>query len=108
MSQTSGIKLEVKPEELEIIASEAENHIQNLKNELAKAEQVVTRSTSYWEAEGNTAYLQSYRSKSTNMGHYLQKFSDHITDLRTIAGIYKEAESKAVEISQSLESDVIV
>ena len=105
MSQTSGIKLKVKPEELEIIASEAENHIQNLRNELAKAEHVVTRSTSYWEAEGNTAYLQSYRS---NMGHYLQKFSDHITDLRTIAGIYKEAESKAVEISQSLESDVIV
>lgn len=108
MSQTSGIKIKVKPEELENIASEAENSINILRNQFAQAEQIITRSSSYWEAEGHTAYLQSYRSKNANMEYYLQKFSDHITDLKTIAGIYKDTEAKAVEISQSLESDVII
>ena len=108
MSQTSGMRLKVTPEELDNIAAEAEAYIQTLKTQFSQADKIVKGSTSYWEADGQSAYVLTYHSKSANTDQSLKKFYDHITNLRTIAGVYKTTEAQAVEAIQSLDSDVII
>lgn len=108
MSESSGIRIKVKTEELQLVANEVEEQIKRLKQKLETVDDVVKRSSAYWEGEGQSAYIQTYHKKSESVENTLKAFSDHIANLRIMAGVYEAAEESAVETVNALSSDVIV
>ena len=105
---TAQIRIRVTPEEVETISQEALNSIDMLKKQFDYIGEIVERSSLYWEAEGQVAYINSYRLKCGSVEDSIKRFRMHIQKLQTIAGVYKAVEKEAAEIANSLESDVII
>lgn len=108
MSGMSGMRLKVNTEQLKSISSEVEGYIKDMRRSYNEVENIVNRSNSYWEGEGQTSYLQAYRRKYESVEEALSRFSDNVTNLRTIAGVYETTEADAVDTTDELLSDVIV
>ena len=102
------MRLKVNTLELTDISSEVEEHIKAMRQSFSEAERIVNRSSSYWEGEGQTSCLQAFRRKCDSVEEALRRFSDNVTNLRTIAGVYETAESAAAEAAGGLPDDVIV
>ena len=105
---TAQIRIRVTPEEVEVISQEALNSIDTLQKQFDNISEIVKRSSSYWEAEGQLAYTNSYRSGCDSVENSINKFRTHIQELQTIAGVYKAVEKEATELANSLDSDVII
>lgn len=108
MGDTAGMRLKVKTEVLLTIAGEVEGQISAMRQQFDEINSIVNRSASYWEGEGQVSYVQKYRSKCDSIETALRRFSENVTDLRTIAGVYTATEAAAVETANTLSSDVIV
>lgn len=108
MSEIYGMRLRVKTEELLIVADEVANQIRTLRQQTSEIDHIIERSSIYWEGNGQTSYSQAYRSKRDMMEEALHQFSENVTDLRTIAGVYTSTEQAAAETADSLACDVIV
>lgn len=108
MSGETGMRLRVNPEELVIIADEVEGQIGEMRKLMNAVDELVNRSSAYWEGEGQSAYLRAYHSKQDAAEQALQYFSENVVNLRTIAGIYQATEATATEAANSLAADVIV
>ena len=108
MAGMSGMRIKVKPEQLIAISGEVEAQVKQMRQRMNAVNEIVNRSHSYWEGEGQTAYLQAYRSKVVDIEQALRNFSGHVTNLRTIAGVYETTEAEATEAVNTLSADVIV
>lgn len=105
---TVQMRIRVKPEEVAAISQETLNTIDNLKSKFDRISEIVNRSGSYWEAEGQTAYIRSYHADCDMVESTLTKFQTHVQNLQIVAGVYKAAEREAVQAAESLECDVII
>ncbi len=108
MSDISGMRIRVTTQELIVTSGEVETQVSNMRRIFDEVNNIVNRSASYWEAQGQTAYIKAYRSKCDAVETALKNFSSNVTNLRTIAGIYEKVESAAAEEANALSSDVIV
>jgi uncharacterized protein YukE len=108
VSDASGIYLKVKTERLMEVSNEVSQQIRDMQTRLDQIGEIVGRSNSYWEADGQTAYISSYQSEKESIEEALQRFRDNVTNLQTIAGVYAETERAAVELTETLSSDVII
>lgn len=108
MGETSGMVLKVKTEELVSVSNEVESQISAMRQRFDQVAEIVNRSSSYWEGEGQIAYVQEHRSRCDAIETALRRFSENITDLRMIAGVYTAVEAQAVELANVLSGDVIV
>ncbi|MCD8103793.1 MAG: WXG100 family type VII secretion target [Lachnospiraceae bacterium] len=108
MAASSGMYLRVNSETLLTASSEVESQVDSMRKQFDQVNEIVNRSSGYWEGEGQEAYLKAYRSKYEGIEEALNRFSSHVVNLQTMAGVYKAAEAEAVEETESLLSDVIV
>lgn len=108
MSGTSGMRLKVKTEELLTIAGEVEDQINSMRQKFTQIDGIIGRSSSYWEGDGQIAYVQAYQKRRDDIDQALRDFSSDVTNLRTIAGVYEETEVAATEAANELSEDVIV
>ena len=104
----AGMKLRVKPEELLLVANETEHAIQIMRQQFQRINEVVNRSSSYWENESQGAYVQAYRAKQEAVEEALRNFESNVNNLRIISGTYSAVEAAAVEDTGALVEDVIV
>ncbi len=108
MSTSSGMYLRVNPQKLITVSEEVERQTNTMKKKFDEVNEIINRSSAYWEGEGQEAYLNAYRSKYEKIEDALNRFSSHVVNLQTIAGVYKVAETAIVEETDYLLSDVIV
>ena len=108
MNGMSGMRIRVKTEELNSIAGEVESQIQAMRQQFEEAGNIIGRCSSYWEGEGQEAYLQAYRSKCEAIESALKNFSNNVINLQTIAGNYSAVEAAVTDLANKLSSDVIV
>lgn len=108
MSQTNEIRIKVTPDELVSISNEVESQIESMKRQFEKIDEIISTSNSYWTGDGQIAYVQSFHAENDAIQDVLKKFSNNVTMLRTIAGVYTATEAKAIETANTLSCDVIV
>lgn len=104
----SAMTIKVTTEALRSASTDADEKIRAVQRAFDEIGQVVSSSRTYWEGEGQNAYLSTYRRKKEHIDTALARFHENVTDLQQMAGIYEEAENQSKEQTQSLSADVIV
>ena len=108
MPNASDFVIQVKTEMLEHTAEDVENRIGDLEKALNAIEEQVLGSSRYWSGAGNEKHIGVYKRRTETIHKILAHFRDHVANLRSIAGIYTQAETNAIETNQSLSVDEIV
>ena len=67
----------------------------------------VRNMSSYWLGDAGDAYRELFLETEDDMDQILKRFREHPGDLRTMAGIYRQAESEQTEIGQAVPNDLI-
>lgn len=102
------IQIRVSTEVLETRANAAEEKINDVRKRFERIAEIVNNSTGYWEGEANDAHRREYQEYQSEIEEALLRFQENVTDLRQIAGIYREAESETTSFSGDLPVDVIL
>ena len=108
MANGADFIIKVNTEVLISASGEVEDKIRNLRKALERIENTVNAGRNYWEGEGFNSYLRTYRNKTAVIGKALDRFQEHVVDLRSIAGIYTQAEREVLATNQELPVDQIV
>ncbi len=98
----------VSTEKLASAADEADCQIDAVQKAFEEIRKRVDGTSSYWEGKGRESFYSAYAAKTDKILTSLARFREQTEDLRTMAGIYVDAETAAVEAGTSLASDVIV
>ena len=101
---SDSVRISVKTNEMRQVASDLESKITASKTAFEELDKLVVR---YWEGAGETEHINVYNKKLDVTGPYIQAFFDSVNNLRTIAGIYDDAEKAAIETVEELPTDVI-
>lgn len=102
------ITIKVNTAVLEARAEGAEKQIRTVENRFEEIGEIVNRSVSYWEGEAGDAHRREYAEYLEDVKESLARFRENVTDLRKIAGIYRENEQANTETSNELPTDVII
>lgn len=108
MANGSDFIIKVNTEVLISASGEVEDKIRKLRNALDRIEHTVNAGRNYWEGEGFNSHLRTYKNKTAVIEKALDRFQEHVVDLRSIAGIYAQAEREVLATNQELPVDQIV
>lgn len=101
------MNLRVKPEILKTKAAEVELGIKELDKNFNAIQDIVQRSSGYWVGSVGERSRNDFESKKEEMLTVIKRFSEHPTDLLTMAGLYEEGEKSLTEQNQELNTDII-
>lgn len=102
------IRIKVETAVLEARADAVEQKIKNVRQRFDKIGETVANSRSYWEGDANDAHRREYQEYQDEIAEALSRFQENVTDLRRIAGIYREADQAANELNHDLPADIIL
>lgn len=102
------IRIKVETAAMEARADAAQQKIQAVRERFSKIGEIVSNSRSYWEGDAGDAHRREYQEYQEEIEEALLRFQENVTDLRKIAGIYKEAADQTAQLSYDLPSDVIL
>lgn len=100
------IQVKVTPETLLSISADVTQKIAKVQNAFGELDSIIRGSGSYWEGRGQSAFAHAYELRE-NYEKILKSFQEHIVNLQQIAGVYRETEAFAEDLSLQLESNVI-
>ncbi|WP_418752146.1 WXG100 family type VII secretion target [Frisingicoccus sp.] len=102
------MQIRVSTEVLEMRANAAEEKINDVRKRFGRIAEIVHSSSGYWEGEANDAHRREYQEYQSEIEEALARFQENVTDLRKIAGIYRETEADTTSFSGDLPMDVII
>ncbi|MDD3369980.1 MAG: WXG100 family type VII secretion target [Lachnospiraceae bacterium] len=105
--QSLGKELLVDVAVLDEKASMAETKIKAFCDRIGELEQKMSDMRNYWQGEAADGFQEDFQDKKEMLYEVLGRFQEEIQDLRSIAGIYRDTESHAVQISDDLPTDII-
>ena len=108
MAGNADVIFKVKTDVLLTASDEVEEKLSRLRLAFQSIEQTVQASWKYWEGEGHDMHVRSYRDKMETIQKALNRFQEHVTDLKEIAGVYTQAEQTILGTNQELEVDMII
>ena len=98
----------VSTEELILGSEEVDRQIDRVRKAFETIEQKVERTSYYWEGKGRDSFYTAYQKKVEMIRTSLARFREQTQDLRTMAGVYAQAETDAAELTESLSDNVIL
>ena len=98
----------VTPEQLERQSDSVSRSVSRIERSFDEIENIVKGTAGYWNGEAADLFRDTAADFKEEITTMLLRMTEHIDDLKRMAGIYEEAESKAEETIQSLPTDVIV
>ena len=101
------ITLRVTPEVLTAKASEVESDIKKLEDHFNNIQDIVSRSTGYWQGLAGDKARQEFNSKKDDTQQVIKRFKEHPTDLLEMAEVYATAEKTVEYTNKALKTDVI-
>ncbi|MBO5373337.1 MAG: WXG100 family type VII secretion target [Lachnospiraceae bacterium] len=102
------IHLKVAPDKLHSKADEISRQINQIQADWNNLSEIIKKTKSYWKGDASDLH-QKYRDEcEKEMLEILKRLKEHPTDLLKMAGIYEEAEDKAIQLAQSLPDEVIL
>ena len=104
----ANIVLRVTPEVLERKAGEFDGIIRKIETSFSRIEAISSKTRAYWRGAAGDKDREGYASYQDDISFILGRLKEHPTDLLTMAGIYREAESDVKGKNAALKTDVIV
>lgn len=107
MGFTGTVHIRVTPEQLKTKSDEVTVAISNMERALGRLSDIMQKTSSYWQGEAGDLHRRLYSEDKEVVDEMMKRLKEHPRDLLAIAGIYQEAEQKAVELSNMLPEDII-
>lgn len=99
--------IKVDPDRLDELAGNLEQKTNAAKESYEKMRSTMSATSSYWKGDGGEAFRNKFSSYEEEAEQIFHRFLEHVTDLRTMAGNYRNAETEATEMPSPLPSNVI-
>lgn len=94
--------LKVSPEEMLAAAAELSGYISNMRDCFETMKNTMVRSVNYWVGEAGEAHRQLYLEQVDQTEEMIARYTEHVTDLNAMAGVYSEAEQSAQNVAEEL------
>lgn len=104
----AGFQLKVTPDQLKSKAQEITTQINKIQNDWNKVSNLIENSKSYWEGDASDVHRKSKKNMEDDVTRVIKRLKEHPEDLLNMAGIYIQAEEKAMQIANSLPDDIII
>ncbi|MBQ4066290.1 MAG: WXG100 family type VII secretion target [Clostridia bacterium] len=101
-------EIKVTPDELRRQSDTVSAGVNIIRDKFEDAKRLTNTSAAYWNGDAADKFRAVYAGYEDEIQEIIARISEHITDLRSMAGIYEAAEGEAEEAAESLPSDVIV
>lgn len=98
--------IKVSPDALIHQAGEIKKSTEAIRQLFHAVEESVRRSSGYWEGEASSLHTTRFSSIKESCDEITRRLGEHPEDLLKMAGLYTESETKSVEDSNSLKSNV--
>lgn len=95
-------RLTVTPEELDAQASIVESKLNAVKEFFEDVKALFNGTEYYWIGAAGDAHRESYLSRTEVIETMLLRYQEHVDDLRRMAGVYRDAESLAAYVADTL------
>lgn len=99
--------IKVSYEVLRAKSEEVLNYITKLTDKFSEITTLMDGTQVYWIGEAGTVHRNNYKKKQPDVENALNRLKEHVTDLRSIAGVYESAEKSIVNDVNTLTSHVI-
>lgn len=103
-----GIILKVEPDKLKSTATDIEQQLKNVDNQLKQIGQDIRRTRGFWEGDASDNHMKQYEALEPGIQEIIAKLQKRPTELLKMAQLYSETETQAKEAAMSLVDDVIV
>lgn len=87
--------LKVSPEEMQAAASELSGYVSTMNECFQQMKNTMNQSASYWVGEAGNAHRKLYQDQVQKTEEIIARYTEHVRDLNTMAGVYSEAEAQA-------------
>lgn len=87
--------LTVSTEELQAQSGAVDTQIRQMRSNFDDLKQLVDGSAGYWVGQAGDAHRQLYHNHIAKIEEMLSRYSEHVVDLQTMAGIYVKAEEQS-------------
>lgn len=94
--------IKVTTEELENQSNTANSELTKMQNLFDELNAKILKVSNYWTGDASDYHCESYRKEMQKVAEITARYKEHILDLRTMAGIYTEAEREAVNLADEL------
>lgn len=99
--------LRVTPEEMLKKAAEVESYVKRIESRFQELDRIVNRTSGYWNGDAGDKYRKVYGDDKDERTRIINRLSEHVADLRAMAGVYSQTEKDVETIANSLPADVI-
>lgn len=94
--------IKVTPEEMISAASELSGYVSTMNECFQQMKNTMQQSESYWVGEAGEAHRKLYQDQVAKTEEIIARYTEHVRDLNTMAGVYTEAEQQAAAVADEL------
>lgn len=92
----------VTPEALETQAGIVRTEVKNLQDAFNQMRNRIAETKNYWTGEAADEHRENYEKNKASIEEILERYKEHVRDLETMAGVYREAETAAKNMADEL------
>ena len=100
-------KLLVSPEEMEKAASALSTQVTNMKDSFDQMKATMQQTAAYWVGDAGEAHRKLYEQQVEKTKEIIARYTEHVNDLNTMAGVYSEAETRAATLAEELPTSTL-
>lgn len=101
------IHLKVSTDLLQRKAEEIQEQIEQVEIDLEEYRRIIEIKKNYWKGEAGNIHQNYFKSFQEDLPIIVKRLKEHPIELMKMAGVYQEAETRAMEISMALPEDII-
>lgn len=101
-------EIKVTPDELRRQSDAVSASVNIIRDKFEDAKRLTNTTAAFWNGDAADKFREVYAGYEDEIQEIIARLSEHITDLRSMAGIYDTAEDEAGDIIESLPADVIL
>ena len=94
--------IKVTTEELENQSNVANSELTKMQSLFDELNTTILKVGNYWTGAASDFHCEAYKKQMQKVTEIVARYREHIVDLRTMAGIYTEAERQAVNLVDEL------
>ena len=97
----------VTPEQLSAQSGTVRTKLGEMQNRFDELKTLLSGTSEYWVGEAGDAHRQSYMARIGKIEEMFRRYQEQVTDLETMAGVYRGAEESAKSIADSLPASTL-
>lgn len=94
--------LKVSPEQMQTAAAELSGYVTVMRECFQQIKSTMTQTEAYWVGEAGDAHRSQYQEQVAETEEIIARYTEHVTDLNVMAGVYSEAEARAQAQAEEL------